>query len=156
VVIDEEIMRRRARLRPYLPNLYKIPRCAHTCFTFSGFNFDESKSRSHMKIHIAFALAALSASTLVAQPSPNGEQPPPPPPPGEHRPPPPVIAVIDANHDGVISADEIANASEALKQLDKNQDGQLTRDEMRPPPPPDGGKGPQDSDSSSKSGKADE
>ena len=54
---------------------------------------------------------------------------------GGHRPPPPIIAVLDANHDGVIDADEIANASKALKKLDKNGDGKLTRDELHPPRP---------------------
>jgi hypothetical protein len=52
-----------------------------------------------------------------------------------HRPPPPVIAVLDANHDGVIDAAEIANASAALVTLDKDGDGQLTREELRPPCP---------------------
>ena len=51
------------------------------------------------------------------------------------RPPPPVIAVLDANRDGVIDADEIANASKALKTLDKNGDGKLTQEELRPPRP---------------------
>jgi len=70
-----------------------------------------------------------------------------------HRPPPPVIAALDANHDGVIDADEIASASAALKTLDINGDGQLTRDELRPqgrppgadrqgPPPGAGSQGP--------------
>ena len=77
-------------------------------------------------------------------------------PPGgrHHRPPPlPIVQALDANHDGVIDASEIANAPAALKTLDKNGDGQLTRDEylpphpngpppgeqgdQRPPPPPD-------------------
>jgi len=73
---------------------------------------------------------------------------------GHHRPPPlPIVQALDANHDGVIDASEIANAPAALKTLDKNGDGQLTRDEylpphpngpppgeqgdQRPPPPPD-------------------
>jgi len=55
---------------------------------------------------------------------------------GFHMPPPPVIAALDANHDKTISADEIANASTALKTLDKNGDGQLTKEELRPEPPP--------------------
>jgi len=59
---------------------------------------------------------------------------------GGHRPPPPVIAALDANRDGVIDADEIANASKALKSLDKNGDGKLTQDELRPPRP-EGGPG---------------
>jgi hypothetical protein len=57
---------------------------------------------------------------------------------GGHRPPPPIIAVLDANHDGVIDADEIANAPAALKKLDKNGDGKLTQDELRPPRRPEG------------------
>lgn len=60
-----------------------------------------------------------------------------------HRPPPPpIIGVLDANHDGVIDAKEIANASKALLQLDEDGDGQLTREELRPPPPPDDADGP--------------
>jgi hypothetical protein len=60
-----------------------------------------------------------------------------------NRPVPPLIAALDANHDGVIDADEIANASKALKSLDKNGDGKLTQDEIRPRPPggPEGGPG---------------
>ena len=45
--------------------------------------------------------------------------------------PPLVVATLDANHDGVIDAGEIANASQALKSLDKNADGRLTAEEMR-------------------------
>jgi hypothetical protein len=57
--------------------------------------------------------------------------------PGRHRPPPPpIIAALDANHDGVIDEAEIANASAALKTLDKNGDGKLTMDELMPPRPP--------------------
>lgn len=62
------------------------------------------------------------------------------------RPMPAVIAALDANHDGVIDADEIANAVAVLKKLDKNGDGKLTRDEYmgKPPgrPPQDGAGGP--------------
>ena len=57
-----------------------------------------------------------------------------------HRPPvPAIVAALDANHDGVIDADEIANAPAALRSLDKNGDGKLTPDEymgMPPGPPP--------------------
>ena len=42
---------------------------------------------------------------------------------------------LDANHDGIIDSNEIANASAALKSLDKNGDGQLTADEYLPPLP---------------------
>ena len=45
--------------------------------------------------------------------------------------PPLVVATLDANHDGVIDAGEIANASRALKSLDKNADGRLSREELR-------------------------
>lgn len=52
------------------------------------------------------------------------------------RPPlPPLIGALDANHDGVIDETEIANASVALKKLDKNNDGKLTMEELRPPRP---------------------
>ena len=53
-----------------------------------------------------------------------------------------IIAALDANHDGVIDADEIANASAELKTLDKNGDGKLTPDEFigkRPQGRPPGG-----------------
>lgn len=70
----------------------------------------------------------------------NGDQPPPPPPGGQggqHHPPvPPIFAVLDTNGDGVLSADEIANAPKNLLKLDKNGDGQLTPDEYRPQRPP--------------------
>ena len=45
---------------------------------------------------------------------------------------PPLIIALDANRDGEISAEEIENATAALKKLDKNGDGKLTRDELRP------------------------
>jgi len=61
---------------------------------------------------------------------------------GMHRPPPcPIIVALDANHDRVISAEEMQNAPQALKSLDRNGDGQLTPDEFAPPPPRHGGGG---------------
>lgn len=45
------------------------------------------------------------------------------------RPIPLIIQALDANGDGVIDAEEMANAPEVLKKLDKNGDGKLTRDE---------------------------
>src|SRR5882672_10163600 len=83
----------------------------------------------------AWVITAQDAGTASAQ-----EQPPPRrqgsggPGPRRHRPPPPpVIAALDANHDGVIDASEIANAPAALLTLDKNGDGKLTIDELMPP-----------------------
>ena len=49
-----------------------------------------------------------------------------------HMPPPPILVALDTNHDGQLSADEIANASASLLTLDKNGDGILTRDELCP------------------------
>jgi Ca2+-binding EF-hand superfamily protein len=46
---------------------------------------------------------------------------------------------LDADHNGEISAEEMANAAVTLKALDKNNDGSITEDEVRPVPP--GGRG---------------
>lgn len=45
----------------------------------------------------------------------------------------PLMQALDTNKDGMLSAEEIANAPTALKTLDKNKDGKLTEDELRPP-----------------------
>jgi EF hand len=88
----------------------------------------------------AIALLALGMATTVAfaqdgRPQPDGPRPGGPGMGGRRLPPPPVMAVIDANHDGVIDETEIANASKALLTLDKNGDGKLTPAELRPPRP---------------------
>jgi Ca2+-binding EF-hand superfamily protein len=44
----------------------------------------------------------------------------------------PVLATLDADHDGVISASEIRNAPAALQSLDQNHDGRLTGGELLP------------------------
>ena len=44
----------------------------------------------------------------------------------------PVLAALDADQDGEISASEIDNAVAALRTLDKNNDGKLTAEEIRP------------------------
>jgi len=80
-----------------------------------------------MKILIAITLLGITAWALSAKA--QDMQRPPPPPPN------PIVKALDANSDGVISADEIANAATALKTLDTNGDGQLTQDELRPPCP---------------------
>lgn len=76
-----------------------------------------------------------------------------PPPPRERRerdtedeplpkpPPPPVIAALDTDRDGTLSAAELENAPESLKALDKNGDGKLSPQELRPPGPPPRGEG---------------
>jgi len=104
------------------------------------------------KILIFPIAAALPVSCTLAQ-DPGGPRPPGPPPkdggrrpgpgdgenpknPAGQRPPDPLLHALDTDNDGIISADEIKNASDALKKLDKNNDGQLTRDEYAPPPPP--------------------
>lgn len=45
---------------------------------------------------------------------------------------PPVIAAIDADDDGVVSAAEIANATAALRRLDRNEDDEVVVTEMFP------------------------
>jgi hypothetical protein len=44
----------------------------------------------------------------------------------------PVLAALDADHDGEISAWEIDHAAAALKKLDRNHDSYLTADELLP------------------------
>lgn len=66
-------------------------------------------------------------------PGPEGFRPP--------MPPPPLMQALDPNRDGIIDEVEIARASELLRTLDKNGDGKLTPDELRPPRP-EGDRGP--------------
>jgi len=87
------------------------------------------------KMKITVALLALGASALLANAEDdNGGSPPPNGPGhGRHHPPSlPLVLALDTNHDGVIDSNEIANASAALKTLDKNGDGQLTTNEYLP------------------------
>jgi hypothetical protein len=74
-------------------------------------------------IHLALAL--LTCAFATAQP--RGQK--------ERRPPPvpPIFAFFDVDHDGVLSADEIQSAADALGKLDRNGDDEITREEMRPP-----------------------
>jgi Ca2+-binding EF-hand superfamily protein len=48
------------------------------------------------------------------------------------------MKVLDADGDGALSAEEIANASIALLTLDQDGDGALSTEELRPPRPPRG------------------
>ena len=75
-------------------------------------------------IMILTAVVFLSAGFLSAQQD-NSEQ-------RSRIPKPPVYKALDADNDDFISKSELANAASALKSLDKNGDGQLTPDEMRP------------------------
>ena len=43
-----------------------------------------------------------------------------------------LILALDANHDGSIQTMEMANAASSLKLLDRNSDGALTPEEIRP------------------------
>jgi hypothetical protein len=54
----------------------------------------------------------------------------------------PILAALDANSDGEISAAEIAAGPKALQKLDKNGDGTLTADEVRVSFGPGRGRGP--------------
>jgi len=113
---------------------------------------------------IVGALCLLAAWAASAQPDggppPDQSDGPPPqfgtnqPPPGRgrhHHPMPLIIRALDTNGDGIIDANEIANAPAALKTLDKRGDGKLSVDEYigpwakgtnAPPTGPDGRRPP--------------
>ena len=106
--------------------------------------------KTNMKKMLAVLTLGASAFLVSAQDNndgpPDGRGPGGPGGPGPQRPPAPaIVAALDANHDGVIDAQEIANASAALKSLDRNGDGKLTPDEFmgpRPQRPGGPGRGP--------------
>jgi len=52
-----------------------------------------------------------------------------------------MFLAIDTDDDGELSPKEIANAAKSLLKLDRNKDGILTEDEVRPPPPGGGRRG---------------
>lgn len=100
-----------------------------------------------------------SASTALATLDKNGDdqitrdelRPPPPPrpdgkggpmggPPPGHGPP-PLVAALDTDKDGTLSAGELKAAPDTLLGLDKNADGEISPQELfphGPPPPPPG------------------
>jgi hypothetical protein len=97
-----------------------------------------------LKYTMALALTALGAVALIASAQDSNDGPPPgggPDGPGmgggprHHHPPLPLVLALDTNHDGIIDAAEIANASAALLTLDTNHDGVLTTNEYMPPWP---------------------
>lgn len=49
---------------------------------------------------------------------------------------PPLQAALDANGDGEITKEELANAGLSLLVLDKDKDGKVSVEELRPAPPP--------------------
>lgn len=74
----------------------------------------------------AAAMVAMLTASASAQPPerPGGGRP--------GIPPNPIVTALDADGDGVISAAELKNAAAVLKKLDKNNDGKLSPDELRP------------------------
>ena len=116
----------------------------HSVETEGNINTETIKQMKQSKLIIlALGLAGL-AYTLTAQdnggPPPDGS--------GQDRPRirrmpiHPLMAALDVNKDGTLDEQEIGNAVAALKTLDKNGDGKLTPDELRPPFPPGGERGP--------------
>ncbi len=60
--------------------------------------------------------------TLIAQQGQRNRQ----------QPKPPLLTALDTDGDRTISASELSDSTQSLKTLDKNNDGVLTRDELRP------------------------
>lgn len=94
-----------------------------------------NRNRLFRPLFFAALLCGVTAGSLFAQgpeaPGLGGHHP------GRHHgpPPSPLFDALDTNHDGIISADEMANASTSLKSLLKNGATQLTREDFRPTPP---------------------
>jgi EF hand len=93
---------------------------------------------------VALVLTMLGTSILIAGAQDDNDGPPPgggggPDGHRHHHPQIPLVQALDANHDGIIDSNEIANASAELLTLDKNGDGILTTNEYLPSPPPGNG-----------------
>lgn len=95
------------------------------------------------KLHILFCTAALGAATAASaqtgapadaprggRPGPHGHGGP-----GPGRGGHPVIRVLDVDHDGTISAAELANAAAGIRSLDTNGDGVVSAGELHPARP---------------------
>ncbi|MGC3957246.1 MAG: EF-hand domain-containing protein [Verrucomicrobiota bacterium] len=79
---------------------------------------------------LTVALSLSAATLIIAQDGPPGGGPGGQGGPGGGQPPKlPLLTALDADGNGEISATEISNAATALKALDKNGDGKLSRDE---------------------------
>ena len=79
---------------------------------------------------LAALLCGVSSVSLLAQGLGGGPEHP------HHGPPPsPLFDALDTNHDGVLSAEEIANAPASLKALLKDGATDLKREDLRPTPP---------------------
>ena len=92
------------------------------------------------KILLSCATLLLATATvaLAADPAAKPDRAPPGAGGGNHhrRPPHhPTMVALDTNHDGELSAQEIAQAPKSLLTLDVNGDGKLDREELRPPRP---------------------
>lgn len=94
---------------------------------------------------LGLAIGQEATAPLTVADDGDVDLPPPPPPPPFHHGPGALMAALDADADGVISAEELANAVNALTELDTSGDGTITRDELLPPrpegAPPKGPKG---------------
>jgi hypothetical protein len=104
--------------------------------------FTSTTKDTNMKTKIMLTVLALVASAFIAGAQDKNDGPlgggGPGGPGRHHRPPPlPIATALDANHDGIIDSNEIANASAGLLMLDKNGDGILTTNEYLPPLPTD-------------------
>lgn len=93
-----------------------------------------------LSVSLAFA-AVVSLSWLATAQQPGGRGQGgrgPGGPEGQGGPPNPIAEAIDVDRDHELSSREIEGATAALKKLDRNGDGKVTRDELRP----EGGRGP--------------
>lgn len=79
---------------------------------------------------IATLIAALACTATLRAAEPPEKPGPPPPPHG------PLFKALDTDANGTLSSAEISGSSAALRKLDSNGDGELSRDEYKIDPPP--------------------
>lgn len=87
-------------------------------------------------LRVALCVTTYTFGSMLTLPAQQPEGPTPPPKPPHGRPAPRLLSALDTDQNGVISAEEMAHAATALRTLDQNADGQLTSEEIGPPPPP--------------------